>query len=272
MLTLAGQQASAPSFEVASVKMAEEGSGPPMFPGMPEDSRSHFQGGPGSKSPERITYASVTLKMLMQRAYNVLREQVAGPDWITKQKYTVEAKLAPGTTMEQFRLMLQGLLNERFQIRMHRETRAVRVYHLVVAKGGPKLAVAEEPGPPVGDEQARAELRAASMDALRARVAALRTEGLNAGIGAGRATTAQIAEMLSQRLERSVIDRTQLEGSYKFTLNWAADGAGPPRDGVPQGPSIFAAVQQQLGLELKAAMEQIEVLVIDAAEKVPAEN
>ena len=72
-------------------------------------------------------------------------------------------------------------------------------------------------------------------------------------------------------VDRPIIDRTQLNGRYKFTLAWVADGVIPKED-VPRGPSIFEALDEQLGLELKSATDQLQVLVIDAAQKTPAEN
>jgi uncharacterized protein (TIGR03435 family) len=269
----AQQPATSPAFEVASIKLGDHGPSLPPFINGPSEMRMRFQGGPGSKSPERINYVGVTLKMLIQRAYNLLPEQVIGPDWLSKDKYTVTAKLPTETTSEQCRLMLQNLLSERFQLRLHRETRGIRIYHLVVAKSGPKLTPAEKPRPLSHDEdaasaQARLQARLAE---FRAAVASRRQEGFTDSFGTESATVANFAESLSARVDRPVIDRTHLDGYYKFELSWAADRAAP-KDDAPQGPSIFAAIIQQLGLELQPATDQFEVLVIEAAERIPVEN
>jgi uncharacterized protein (TIGR03435 family) len=173
LLVSSPQSVNSPSFEVASVTLAEDGGGLPAFITGPSEIRMRFQGGPGTKSPERINYVGVTLKMLIQRAYGVRPEQIAGPDWIAAQRYTITAKLPPETTLEESRLMLQNLLSERFQLRFHRETRLFRVYHLVVAKNGPKLAQPETTSIKDKDEQMKA-----AQDGLAMARARLANEGV----------------------------------------------------------------------------------------------
>src|SRR5690349_10858688 len=133
----AGQaDAQSPEFEVASVKRVEADSRPrPNFPSNVA-MMIGFDGGPGSKDPGRINYHEVTLKMLLARAYHFKPEQVSGPDWIDSERYTIAAKLAPDSTAEQLRAMLQKLLVERFQIALHREMKEMSVYRLKVAKNG----------------------------------------------------------------------------------------------------------------------------------------
>jgi uncharacterized protein (TIGR03435 family) len=207
--------------------------------------------------------------MLMQRAYGVKPEQVAGPTWLTTQRYTIAAKLPPKATIEESRLMLQNLLSERFQMRLHRETRTFRVYHLVVSKNGPKLKPAEKL-PPYSDEQQQRKALQDDMGAMRARSATLPFRPTTS-LGVGPATMAAFVERLSPYLDRPIIDRTQLDGLYSFWLAWVADGVKLEDDGL-QGPSVFAALEEQLGLELKSATDQLPVLVIDAAERIPTAN
>src|SRR6266700_5250555 len=89
LVVSAQESASTLSFEVASVKLAGDNGPAPPFVRGPSETRMRFQGGPGTKSPERINYLGVTLKMLIQHAYNLLPEQVAGPDWLSTQRYTI---------------------------------------------------------------------------------------------------------------------------------------------------------------------------------------
>ena len=134
--------AQSPAFEVASVKPAGPDSASSRIPAMlPPDvqERMRMSGGPGTKDPGRVNYSGVTLNMLLKRAYDIGPEQISGPAWLDSERYDIMATVAPGTTLEQFRLMLQSLLAERFELRQHRETKTLAVYLLTVAKNGPKL-------------------------------------------------------------------------------------------------------------------------------------
>lgn len=130
--------ASAQTFEVATVKPAAPGGPiagiPDAILNSPAGDQMHFRGGPGSQTPDRIDYLGVTLKMLLQRAYNLKADQISGPGWLDSERFDLAAKLPAGTNAEQLRPMLQQLLTERFQIVMHRETKTLRVYLLTVAK------------------------------------------------------------------------------------------------------------------------------------------
>ena len=123
-----------PEFEAATVKAIEQvGLRRPAYI---QEGRG-FQGGPGSPSPNRINYSGVTLRMLVRRAYALRLDEIAGPSWIDEQPYQVIANVPPGTDDAQLRVMLRSLLIERFQLRTHREKRAMSIYALVVARGGP---------------------------------------------------------------------------------------------------------------------------------------
>ena len=250
----------APEFEVASVKPAAD----PPFGGRfpisgPVAEMMGFNGGPGSKDPGRLTCTGVSLKMLLVRAYKIRPYQLVGPGWLDTARFDVAAKIPPDTKDEQFRLMLQKLLTERFRIALHRETKELPQYRLTVAKGGPKL-----PPPEAIPEYKDNAERMAAM----ARGGAM---GSHRSTHLSSATVAKFAEALSTYLDRPVRDMTGLDGLYAFTLSWVPDDAQPAADGS-SGPSIAVAVQEQLGLKLEAVKGPVELLVIDKAEKSPIEN
>src|SRR3954451_10262547 len=113
-----------PTFEVASVKPAPPQSGH-MF-------RIGMSGGPGTPDPGRINFENVSLKNVIMRAYNVKGYQISGPSWLDSERFDITAKVPAGATKEQFQLMLQNLLAERFKLQLHRESKQMPVYALVV--------------------------------------------------------------------------------------------------------------------------------------------
>jgi len=193
---------------------------------------------------------------------------VVGPSWLAAQRYTITAKVSRGTTQEECRLMLRNLLNERFQMRLHTETRSFRVYYLVVSEKGPKLTP-KGAVPPAGDDEQRRKTLLDGLEAMKARNEALPFRP-TASLGMGRGAIADLIERLSLYLDRPVIDHTQLDGLYGFSLHWVADG-GPQTNDMHQGPSLFAAIEEQLGLNLTSARDQLQVLVIDAVQSTPVE-
>ena len=123
-------------FEVASVKPAAPPAGGVIRPGP--------QGGPGSADPARLTYSFSTLRDLLVDAYSVKRSQISGaPNWLDSVRFDIVAKVPEGATKEQAKVMLQNLLAERFKLTLHRETKELPVYALVVAKNGPRLEVSK---------------------------------------------------------------------------------------------------------------------------------
>jgi len=263
------------SFEAASVKpVAPDRRSDPvvLIPGLTEE-LMRFKGGPGSNDPGRIDYSGVTLKMLLRRAYDLEPDRVSGPAWLDTERYDIAAKLPPQTSAEELRSMLQELLTERFRLQLHRETKTLSVYLLTVAKNGPKLQPPEKLPEYKDDEERKAEMQKQAEAGLRAVMERRRAGGPmnNRGFHLASATTAKLAEVLSSHLDRPVRDQTRLDGLYSCTLRWHTDGAAL-RDDTPLGPSIFVAVEEQLGLKLQGAKEQLDVLVIDQAEKVPVSN
>ena len=128
-----------PSFEVASIKPAAPQSDGRIMVSMGGD-------------PGRLDYKNVSLRDLVRSAYDVKDYQVNGPDWMNSARFDLQAKLPPDTPKEQRNLMMQALLAERFQLKVHKESKEVPVYSLVVGKGGAKMKPAEDvPPPPPGD-------------------------------------------------------------------------------------------------------------------------
>jgi uncharacterized protein (TIGR03435 family) len=193
-------------------------------------------------------------------AYSVKQHQISGPQWMNTTGFNIVAKLPPGVTKEQIKVMLQNLLAERFKLVAHRETTDLPVFALIVGKSGPKLAAAKDP-----------EAGGGSFGPWKGNPREVATNK----------TMRSFADFLSPFLERPVVDMTGLNGTYDFTLYWAAEypmvKPAPRASGVeaeiPEpAPTIFEAVQDQLGLRLEPRKASIEILVVDHVEKIPTEN
>ena len=275
------QPSAAPSFEVASVKANHSG-----------DHMVSLMNSPSG----RFSAKNVSVKMLIRLAYKVQDFQIAGgPGWIDSERYDIEAKPessgpdsspAPSTddrreaAMEAQRLRIQALLADRFGMTVHHDTKELPVYALVVAKGGAKLHVAAVT--PDGAEPPASPNPKGPM---------FKGRGMRMGRGelSGQsAPLSLLAETLSNQIGRTVVDRTGLTGLYDFTLKWTPDESQPPMfpgpreapEGRPpgdraanadSGPSIFTAIQEQLGLKLESQKGPVPILVIDRIEK-PSEN
>ena len=217
------------SFEVASVKP----SGP--------DDHLMFRLQPGG----RYIATGLTLKTLIANAYDVPEFRVSGgPGWRDSDKFNIEAKVGIALppwpdSNKQLDLMLQSLLEDRFKLAFHRETREQQIYELVSAKGGAKLTLAK------ADESPGFEMLPGRIHSM-----AVPLEYL--------------AGSLSYAMGRTVIDKTGLTGKYSYTVAYTPDDA-PPAD--TNGPSLFTALQEQLGLKLEPSKGPVEMLVIDHAEK-----
>ena len=195
---------------------------------------------------------NLSVSMLIQSAYNVKPwEIVGGPGWLTTDGYDIEAKAEGNPTFQEKLEMLRPLLADRFQLKFHRETRQMPIYSLTVAKNGPKLQ--------------------ATAAGVRGFIRPGR--GLIDGKGV---TMGTLAGFLGGSLGQRVTDNTGVIGGFDIRLEWTpteveADYKYDDRPIDPTGPSIFAAIQEQLGLKLEASKGPIEVLVIDHVER-PSEN
>lgn len=230
-------QAAASNFEVASVKLSapnQRGYGIVPEPG----------GG--------LKVRNAPLATVIAEAYGIQAFQLAGvPGWANSARYDIDARAAdPQATGRQIRQMLEGLLAERFHLSIHRETKDLPLYSLVVAKGGPKLSPAQD-------------LSRHGVD--------FRDGGL---ILLGHAATMEeVAEALSFRVQRPVTDRTGLDGRYDFRVEFTPDESIPrfgeekPASGDPDGSSLFTALQEQIGLRLQSGKGPIGIIVVDHVER-----
>jgi uncharacterized protein (TIGR03435 family) len=285
-LTAFAQSATTPSFEVASIKPAA-----PMQNGM---IRVGMGGDPG-----RVNYSNVSLKNILTRAYNVKPHQISGPDWLDSERFDVVATVPDGVPKEQIPVMLQNLLAERFKMQVRKETKDANVYALIVGKGGPKLTPAKDDA---GDGQKAGPVMVGPDGKPAPRPAGgmmmIRSDGHASHIEAKKTTVTAFCDMLSNFLDRPVLDMTEIQGQYDVTLDVSAEemaglrggirmavaaGGGPAMghstDGAAAGPapestpgaSIFSAVQQ-LGLKLDPRKAPMDYIVVDKADRVPTEN
>jgi uncharacterized protein (TIGR03435 family) len=251
-----------PEFEVASIK-----TGPPGARGW---AIVPFPGG-------RLQGKNVSLKRLIAMAYSVTDNQVFGDvNWLTSEGFDFEAKASGPATVPELRLMVQSLLDDRFKLKIHRETRELPIYSLVLARTGEKLG----PGlveAPNGDCGVSVTPQAPPPKGVVVPNTPCGGVGANpSGIHGQRARIAQLADRLSTMLGRPVLDETGLRGSYDIALTLTPDARPPePPAGAtaadPTGPSLFTAIQEQLGLKLQGGKGPVDVIVIDAVEK-PSAN
>lgn len=242
----------AQTFEVASVKLSA-----------PHSQRGS-QGGPGSKDPGRYTFNAANLDDLIAVAYHVDYFQISSKAALDQQLFDLSAKVPEGATKEQFRLMLQNLLAERFHLKAHVESRDFPGYELTVAKTGfkPKepKALDDFPTLPAGRPGLTSRHTSSGGSILiRTRVQ--------------QQTMASFASSLQPPDGEPVVDRTGLPGKYDFTFEYAHDipnaPAGSQRSLLPD---LFSALQQQLGLQLIHKKVPFDVVVVEAIDKLPTEN
>lgn len=271
-----------PTFEVASVKQNKSGTG-----------FIRIQMQPGG----RFVAENMPLAELLRFAYAVQPFQIeGGPGWMRSDRFDVTAKAeqaagatpgAPGQ-IGPVQLMVQALLADRFKLKVRRESKEMPIYAMVLARGDGRLGKQLQPS----------KVDCAALAAARGRGGADVTRGggpggggpppppapgerppcgMFMGIGtlaAGGVTMAQVAQTLSQRVNRIVVDKTGLAGLYEFNLEFTPDQLPPPGALVngqvpqidPNGPSIFTAMQEQLGLRLEAQRGPVEMLVVDSVE------
>jgi uncharacterized protein (TIGR03435 family) len=233
------------AFEVASIKPSRNSG---------EESNINSGGG-------RLTATNITVRELIRLAFGVKDYQIArAPAWIDKNGYDIAAEnaaVATKVSYDDLQSMVRRLLADRFQLTAHREAKEAPMYLLVVGKNGPKLTPHND-GAGSGTRKACGHL------------------------AGKRLTVDTIATVLSREFERDVINRTGLPGKYDFQLDWTPDSGPcatlPDSEGsvnastyTPDRPSIFAAIQEQLGLRLEASRGPAEILIIDHVER-PSEN
>jgi uncharacterized protein (TIGR03435 family) len=282
-----------PVFEAASVK--------PAGPFVPTPNLVFMRGGPGSDDPGQIAWTRVTLTTVLTRAYEVSRDQISGPDWLNTEMYSIVAKIPRNTTSHQFDLMLQDLLAKRFHLTLHHATRDFPAYDLVVASGGPKMkpwrpdanAVTVPPASatfPHGLDKGGFPVLppgATTLTTIRNGVVYSTNRSTMAGFAAQLGGMVNLSDGSSSATPR-VVDKTGLTGKFDFRLEFAMSvmplsgerGDQPPPDesGASDlagsgGPTLFTALEKQLGLRLqKGKKASLDLLVIDHVDKVPTQN
>jgi uncharacterized protein (TIGR03435 family) len=203
-----------------------------------------------------FTGENISIRFLILTAFRIKESQLAGlPGWTDGAKYDIVAKSEAKLTQEQIYGMLQSLLTDRFQLKYHRTKKTMPVFALVPAKSGIKVTESKDgpcPLPPpnfCGQWYSRRNQ-----------------------IDGTRLMMSQLADALTFNLEdRIVVDKTGYKKTFDVKLTWSPDPDAGDKNDTPEGPSLFTAVQEQLGLRLEAAKAPVEVIVVDHIEK-PTEN
>jgi uncharacterized protein (TIGR03435 family) len=233
----AAAQDARPAFEVASIK--------------PNDSNSGVSNG-GRLTGDRFTATNVTVVQMLRNAYGIQEFQIqGGPGWVGIDRFDITANLPPGSRSDEWPVMLQHLLADRFRLQLHREQRPTDVLALVVARNGFKLMPLDSsrcapPNPSCGFSATPTQIvaRGQSMDQLAAR--------------------------LSRSIGQTVVNETGVSGIFDFKVEWTQDEQFRA-PGASASPAIFTALTEQLGLRLQGARAPVEVLVIDAIERPTAD-
>jgi uncharacterized protein (TIGR03435 family) len=271
------QPATKLEFEAATVK--------PFNADIYGPAREMFSGGPGTADPGFLR-SSLPLQSLMMIAYQVHSDQIAGPGWIEDMRYDVRARIPAGAVWPQVRLMLQNLIVERFAVQLHHEMRDFPAYNLTIAKGGAKLNQTAYPNAsPRAPSNMEFTLDQKGFPiipndfAVQARVNWIKKDAIYSTFRAF--STARLAEEVAGALPdllpresreglddvpARVIDVTGLTGKYDFTLQYQSESTDAT------GPSIFKALENQLGLHLEKIKLPLDVIVIDHIDKTPEEN
>jgi uncharacterized protein (TIGR03435 family) len=252
-----------PQFEVASIKLNKSAGGFGMV-----------RPSPGG----RFTLTNVPLQLVLTIAYRIKEFQLSGaPAWLTQERYDIEAKADGNPSLDAMLPMLQTLLEDRLQLKFHHETKELPIYALVTAKAG-KLHESEGGEcPPMPDRlpppPEPGKLPSPPCGGM------FRTPGHVVG---QKVAMAQLTDLLSNMSGRIVLDKTGLTGKYEINLDYTPEQSqlqlppgGDPGIPVPRpdpnGPSLFTALQEQLGLKLESQKGPVEIMVIDHVER-PSEN
>jgi len=275
LVTALAAQAPAPvAFEVASIRPSAE---------------ITTQASVGVRiSGSQVRIGSLSLKDYVAIAYRVRITQVAGPDWLGQERFDIAAKIPDGVPQDRVADMLQALLAERFQMKVHRESKEFPVFAIAVAKGGLKLQEA-----PASDDAPSATVNTTAFG---------NAQGVSVDLGAGsffslagnriegrRITMAALANMLNRFMDRTVIDGTGLTGRYDLALDLAPEDytamliRSAINAGVVLPPQALRAMDAgaadplspglaKYGLTLESRRAPLDVIVVDAASKAPTEN
>jgi uncharacterized protein (TIGR03435 family) len=285
--------AQTPAFEVAVIKQASQAN---LMSATQAGQRPHVG---ITVDKNRVDIGFQSLSDILAFAYAIAPFQLVGPDYLKTEHFDILAKLPAGATEEQVPEMLQSLLAERFGLKMHREKKEAPIYALVVSKGGLKKmkpATADEIAPePVEGDQTRStpfgkmtirEIPGKGVVGFMPGIGTLKVSAAPNGehIEMSNLTTSHFAKMMMTDLDRVVVDKTGLNGSYEASFDISMDTQGlqaqaPGADsGGPGGAAsapprnqMFQAVEQ-LGLKLEPQKDLVDTIVIDHIEKAPTEN
>jgi uncharacterized protein (TIGR03435 family) len=214
-----------------------------------------------SASDGNFKAQNVTALDLIRYAFGMPEMRISGgPGWMRSAKFDLEAKADPAidaqlrgldsaAARQQKQHMLQALLADRFALKVHQETRELPIYALVVSKGGPRFQPSTINGTTINNGSSQITVKGSDH------------------------TLALLAEQLSRSLGRIVVDKTGLDGRYELSLRWTPDDApaGGATASADTGPSIFTAIQEQLGLKLESGKGPVPILVIDHLD-LPSQN
>jgi uncharacterized protein (TIGR03435 family) len=265
-------------FEVASIKSSSQSAQAQTSAGL------HIDG-------SMVRYSALSLKLYLGMAYGLKHYQISAPDWMASERWDITAKLPDGSTAKQVPQMLQALLRDRFQMKMHRETKEQPVYGLIMGKR--ELKLKEAPTERAGEEP---QERNVAVGAPRSGAGATVSYGNGSSFTFAdnkfegrKLPMATIADALARFADRPVVDMTNLKGNYDFTMEFSpedframmvrasiAQGAAVSPEAVKlaesaSGDTLFNAVAR-LGLKLEPWKAPIEMLVIDQALRMPTEN
>jgi uncharacterized protein (TIGR03435 family) len=324
--SLFAQAPAKPAFEVASIKPA------PTMQTLIADIQSGKRSIASIQTVDatRVDLGYVPLNSLLAMAYKVKAHQIAGPDWLGSQAFEIHAKIPEGVSKEQLPDMMQALLMERFNLTTHWEKREQPVYALIVSKDGHKLkeasagsettAPAEDPAKtptkkidgkgeelsintPDGPMKMKREGNGIIIDSGQTGKVSIKMGESGMSMEFAKLKISEFADLLSQFVDRPVVDMTDLKGSYQLALDIPMEemmsmvqklapklgislppglggsgtlvGAAPGASGLgasdPSGSGIFRAIQK-LGLKLDGRKEPVNTLVIDHIEKTPTED
>jgi len=268
---LTAAQAPRPVFEVTSVKPNTSGTFLVMI----------------RTPPNRFSATNVTLRMLIRSAYTNIPDfrMIGGPSWMDVDRFDVDATTGQTSTpytLEQSRRMMQSLLEDRFKLKSHVETRELPIYLLVLARRDGRLGdqikpstgeckeITPPPGapppppPPPGGAPAGGQRQCPSMMGMGA-------------ISGRQLSIDRLADTLAPYANRKIVNQTNLTGLFDLDLRWMPDllpfvpAGAPPPPTDPNAPPLMTALQEQLGLRLDASRGPVEVLVIDSVEKPAAD-
>jgi len=257
---LAVAHAQSPAFEVVSVKASPPDAG----------STVGSRGGPGTRTPGVWTCQNMSLNNIVWIAFNLRSQQLVAPDWMNEPRFDITAKISAGATREQFYVMLQNLLAERFGLKVHHDRKEVQGYELTVSKGGPKFKEAtteptKDAAPPVP------QVPVLGPDGFPTAIPGINGINITRNRARGQWLRVKIERLvrdLDSQVGAPIVDATGLTGTYDLSLYWVPDPIQPDA----AGPTILAALQSQLGLKLESKKVIIPVVVVDYSAKVPVEN